>query len=75
MSTREMINSMIDGFTDEQLKHILVLLSDVKRMLDEADDDAFCEELMRDYLNDTDPEKNDAVSLEEFITELGIELE
>lgn len=43
MSTREMINSMIDGFTDEQLKHILVLLSDVKRMLDEAANNTFSE--------------------------------
>lgn len=75
MSTREMLHSMIDSFTEEQMEQVLLMLSSVKRMLnEEAADDAFCEQLAETYISDNDPEKHDAVSIDDFAKELGIEL-
>lgn len=75
MSTKEMIYSMIDSFTEEQMEQVLLMLSSVKRMLnEEAADDAFCEQLAESYMTDDDPEKHDAVSIDDFAKELGIEL-
>lgn len=75
MSTKEMLYSMIDSFTEEQMEHVLLMLNSVKRMLDEeAADDAFCEQLVEIYMADNDPEKHDAVSIDDFAKELGIEL-
>ncbi len=41
---------------------------------EEAEDDAFCEKLLQDYLKDPDPEKGQTVSLEEAAKVLGISL-
>ena len=37
-------------------------------------DDDFCEQLLSDYKNDSDPHKTDAISLEQLAQELGVEL-
>ncbi len=73
MSTKEMIYNVIDTFTEEQLKQVFAMLNSVKKMLDdEAEDDAICQKMLDDYLNDPDPEKNNSVPLDEFIKELGL---
>ena len=40
---------------------------------DEEADDAFCEKMIRDYENDTDPEKDKEYTLEECKKEWGLE--
>ena len=40
----------------------------------ELADDAHCEQLLKDYQNDPDPHKTDAIPLEQLARELGIEL-
>ena len=37
--------------------------------LEDAADDAFCQRLYEDYLNDDDPEKNEGVEIEKFVSE------
>ncbi len=74
MSNREKCNLMLDGLTEEQLVKIIELLQDAIDEMEEAEDDAYCEQLYQDYLNDPDPEKDDFITLEEYAKELGIEL-
>lgn len=71
MSTKDMINTLIDGFSEAQLKNVLTMLESLKAMIDEAEDDAFCGKLYADSRNDGD---NDAVELSDFAKELGISL-
>lgn len=42
--------------------------------IEEYEDDAFCQKLYQDYLDDPDREKTDAVNIEDFAAELGINL-
>lgn len=74
MSTREIVHSIIDDFTDEQLEQVLTMLNSVKTMVDEANDDMYCEKLLKDYLSDEAPDKHESVTLEQLAGELGIEL-
>ncbi len=75
MSTKEKIYHMIDGFSEEQLVQVFEMLSSVKKMLDEeAEDDTFCRGLLENYRNDSDPDKHDSVTLDEFAKELGLNL-
>ena len=41
---------------------------------DELEDDFYCERLVEDYLNNTDPEKHESITLEELAKREGIEL-
>lgn len=75
MSTKEKVYNIIDGFTEEQLEQVLAMLNSVKKMVDEANDDMFCEKLLKDYLNDESPDKHESVTIEELADKLGIELE
>ena len=72
MSNRELCISIINDLEEEQLANVAVMLQSVKDMLDEALDDAYCLKLYNDYLNDPDPKKKEAVSLQNFAEELGI---
>jgi len=78
MSNREECISILDGFGDEQLGSVVTMLKGMKDMLDnaleEARDEAFCQKLYQDYLDDPDPEKDDEMSLEDFAESLGISL-
>lgn len=51
MSTKEKIYSMIDGFTEEQLQGLLTMLTGYNKIIAEAEDDAYCEALYREYEN------------------------
>ncbi len=76
MSTKEKIYSIIDSFSDEQLPQIYTMIVSVKNMLeDEVADDLFCQKLYEEYLNDTDPDKDEYISLEQAANELGIVLD
>ncbi len=75
MSTKEQIYNIIDSFSDEQLTQVYTMIVSVKKMLDnEAADDMFCRKLYNDYMNDTDPDKDETVSLNKLADELGIAL-
>lgn len=74
MSNKELCLELIDGFEEEQLNSVVVLLRSVKDLVDEAADNAYCLQLLEDYENDPDPYKSESVSLEDFSKELGIEL-
>ena len=75
MSNRELCLELINGFEEEQLKNIVVLLRSVKNLISESDDELYCLQLLEDYENDPDPNKEEAVSIEDFAKELGIDLE
>ena len=65
MNSREKCLMLIDNFSDEQLANIAILL-------EEATDDAYCQRLCDDYLSN--PDKDDAIPLEDFANSLGIDL-
>ena len=76
MSTKEQIYNIIDSFSDEQLTQVYTMIVSVKKMLDnETADDIFCRKLYNDYLNDTDPDKNETIPLYKLADELGIVLD
>lgn len=74
MSNREIAQSIIDSIPDSQMGYIVNLLQNWYMTLEEATDDAFCEKLYEDYLNDDDPEKDNGVQIEQFAQSLGITL-
>ena len=52
----------------EQLNELTAALPDYQA------DDAYCEQLLKNYQENPDPHKHDAVPLEELAQELGIAL-
>lgn len=74
MSTREKVYDLIDNFTDAELEQVLTMLTSVKKIIVEASDDAYCEKLLKDYLDDPSDDKHESISLEKMAEELGIEL-
>ena len=74
MSNREIAKSIIDSIPESQMGYIVNVLQNMHMAFEEAADDAFCEKLYEDYLNDDDPEKNIGIPIEQFAKELGITL-
>ena len=72
MSTRERCIELLDNVPEFKLGYVLAYLQGLTA--DETADDAFCEQLYQDYLNDSDPTKNTGISLERFAEELGVSL-
>ncbi|MDO4175650.1 MAG: hypothetical protein Q4D42_12885 [Eubacteriales bacterium] len=72
MSDREKCIELLENVPEFKIGYVLAYLQGLTA--DEAADDAFCEALYQEYLNDTDPEKNDAVTIQDVATELGISL-
>jgi hypothetical protein len=71
MTNRDLCIALINDFEEEKLANIAKMLQSIKEMLDESLDDAYCLKLYEDYLNDPDPEKQDAISLQDYTKELG----
>ena len=75
MSVREQLDQLTAALPDYKLAYVLAyvqgLIAD-----DEAEkaDDAYCEQLLKNYQNDPDPHKHDAVPLEQLAQELGVTL-
>lgn len=71
MNSRDKCIQMLSDMPEYKIGYVLAymqgLLAD-----EEIKDDAFCEALYHEYLNDKDPEKHEAVSLQSFADELGI---
>lgn len=71
MSNREMITRLLDDIPDYKLGYVLAYMQGIAT--DEAIDDAYCESLYQDYLNDMDPEKDNGYSLAECKKEWGLD--
>lgn len=72
MSNKEKCVEMLDGFTDAQLVNVAAMLQAMRKTIDDLEDEAFCEKMVRDYENDSD--KGDPMPIEDFAKELGIKL-
>lgn len=72
MSNKEKCIAILNEMAEEQLANIATILEAAKRAIDEAADDAFCESLYKQY--EADPDKGEAVSIEEAARQLGVDL-
>lgn len=70
MSDKERCIELLDSVPEFKLGYVLAYLQGLTA--DEAADDAFCEALYREY--EADPDKGDAIPVEEFAAQLGIQL-
>lgn len=71
MSNKEMIIKLLDSIPDYKIGYVLAYVQGIAA--DEENDDIFCEKMYQSYLDDTDPEKDSAYSLEDCMKEWGIE--
>ena len=72
MSNREKCISIIDSFSENQLYNIAVMLEAARKAVYEAEDDAYCLSLYKDYRNN--PDNEEPMDIESFAAELGIAL-
>ena len=73
MTNKEIAKSLIDQIPDYKIKYVISFLQGFK-LDDDVEDDLFCKQMVNDYLNDTDPEKDESITIEELAKNLGIEL-
>ena len=72
MSNRDKCIVILDSFSDSQLGNIVAMLQAAKDAISDATDDAFCNALYKEY--QADPDKGQAVSIEEAAKMLGVAL-
>lgn len=72
MSDREKVIQLLDKVPDYKIGYVLAYVQGITA--DEDEDNTFCESLLQDYLNDKDPNKHDAMSIEDFAKQEGIVL-
>ncbi len=70
MSEKEQIIKLLDIVPSYKIRYVLAYVQGITA--DEAADDAFCEQLYQDYLNDPDPDKDEGFALEDCKKEWGI---
>lgn len=70
MSNKEQILQLLDKVPEYKLGYILAYIQGMA--IDEEADDAYCEQLYREYLQDTDTQKDVEYSLEDCKKEWGI---
>lgn len=70
MSNKERIIHLLDNVPDYKMGYILAYIQGLTA--DEEADDLFCEQMITDYMNDTDPEKDKSYTLEECKKEWGL---
>lgn len=73
MSEREQAKQIIDKLPEYKMRNLLLFL---RGMLfdDEIEDDLYCEQLVENYLNDTNPDKHETITIEELAKREGIVL-
>ena len=64
MSNREKVIALLDSVPDYKMGYVLAYVQGITA--DEEADDIFCEQMVENYRNDPDPEKDDAVPLEDL---------
>ena len=72
MRNRDKCIAILDSFSDSQLGNIVAMLQAAKDAISDATDDAFCNALYKEY--QADPDKGQAVSIEEAAKMLGVAL-
>lgn len=72
MSDREKIIQLLDKIPDYKIGYVLAYVQGITA--DEDSDNQYCESLLQDYLNDSDPNKHDSISIEDFARQEGITL-
>ncbi len=70
MSNREMARSLLESVPEYKMGYVLAYLQGLTA--DEEADDAFCQRMLEDYENDTDPGKDQCFTLEECKQEWGL---
>lgn len=68
MSTRELCAKLMDNVPDYKIGYLLAYLQGL--VADEPDDDAFCNQLLKQY--EADPEKDQSFRLEDCKREWGL---
>jgi hypothetical protein len=71
MSNKERIVELLDAIPDYKMGYVLAYVQGVAA--DEENDDEFCQKMMENYENDTDPQKYETYTLEECKKEWGID--
>lgn len=71
MSNRERAIELLNQVPEYKLGYVLAYIQGITA--DEEADDAFCDRMYQNYLNDPDPEKDKTYSLEECKKEWGID--
>lgn len=74
MSNREKCISILSSIDDDLLDNVVIMLQGVKNLVNETLDDSYCLKLYNEYLDDPDIEKKDTVPIDDFASELGIDL-
>ena len=64
MSNREKVIALLDSVPDYKMGYVLAYVQGITA--DEKADDIFCERMVENYRNDPDPEKDDAIPLEDL---------
>lgn len=70
MSNKEKIISLLDSVPAYKMGYVLAFVQGLT--IDEEADDLFCEQMLENYENDPDPQKNETYSLSECMKEWGI---
>lgn len=70
MSNKERIVQLLDSVPEYKMGYILAYVQGITA--DEEADDRFCEKMLKDYENDTDPEKDKNYTLEECMKDWGL---
>lgn len=70
MSEKEMCVHLLDAVPTYKIGYVLAFLQGLTA--DEAADDAFCEQLYQNYLNDPDPDKDTVYTLDECERDWGL---
>ncbi len=73
MSEREQAKLIIDRLPEYKIGALLTFLKGMA-FDDEIEDDLYCEKMVDDYLNDPDPSKHEAITLEDLAKREGITL-
>lgn len=70
MSEKEMCVHLLDAVPAYKIGYVLAFLQGLTA--DEAADDAFCEQIYQNYLNDPDPDKDTVYTLDECERDWGL---
>ena len=71
MSNKEQVISLLDKIPDYKMGYVLAYIQGITA--DEETDDIFCQKMIEDYENDSDPQKDEEFTLDECKKEWGLE--
>ena len=71
MINKEQVISLLDKIPDYKMGYVLAYIQGITA--DEETDDIFCQKMIEDYENDSDPQKDEEFTLDECKKEWGLE--